>query len=88
MTPKGHSVIRGRRDLHYYPTGHGDLYGQFDLVYDPKIGRFSSSEDNFVSDSGNCLFIGRTDFHPKKRNSDAHYRLYLRALQLSFSDGD
>ena len=27
-------------------------------------------------------------FHPKKRNSDAHYSLYLRALQLSFSDGD
>ena len=53
-----------------------------------QIGRFFSSGDNFVSDSGDCLFIGRTDFHPKKRNGDAHYSLYLRALQLSFSDGD
>ena len=53
-----------------------------------QIGRISSSGDNFVSDSGNCLFIGRTDFHSKKRNSDAHYSLYLRTLQLSFSDGD
>ena len=36
MTPKGHRVIRGRRDLLYDPKGHGDLCGQFDLVYDPK----------------------------------------------------
>ena len=36
MTPKGHRVIRGRRDLLYYPKGHGDLCGLFDLVYDPK----------------------------------------------------
>ena len=36
MTPKGHLVIRGRRDLLYHPKGHGDLYGQFDLVFDPK----------------------------------------------------
>ena len=24
MTPKGHRVIRGRRDLLYDPKGHGD----------------------------------------------------------------
>ena len=36
MTPKGHVVIRGRRDLLYDPKGHGDLCGRFDLVYDPK----------------------------------------------------
>ena len=36
MTPKGHKVIRGRRDLLYDPKGHGDLCGRFDLVYDPK----------------------------------------------------
>ena len=36
MTPKGHGVIRGRRDLLYDPKGHGDLCGRFDLVYDPK----------------------------------------------------
>ena len=36
MTPKGHRVIRGRRDLLYDPKGHGNLCGRFDLVYDPK----------------------------------------------------
>ena len=36
MTPKGHGVIRGRRDLLYDPKGHGHLCGRFDLVYDPK----------------------------------------------------
>ena len=36
MTPKGHRVIRGRRDLLYDPKGHGDLCGRIDLVYDLK----------------------------------------------------
>ena len=49
MTPKGHGVIRGRRDLLYDPKGHGDRCGRFmtpkghgvirgrrDLLYDPK----------------------------------------------------
>ena len=36
MTPKGHGVIRGRRDLLYDLKGHGDLCGRFDLVYDPQ----------------------------------------------------
>ena len=63
----------------------GIIYNIGDIL---QIGRFSWSGDNFVSDSGDCLFIGGTDFHPKKRNSDAHYSLYLRALQQSFSDGD
>ena len=36
MTPKGHGVIRGRRDLLYDPKGHRDLCGRFDLVYDLK----------------------------------------------------
>ena len=36
MIPKGHRVIKGRRDLLYDPKGHGDLCGWFDLVYDPK----------------------------------------------------
>ena len=39
MTPKGHRVIRGRRDLLYDPKGHGDLCGRFDLVYDLKRSR-------------------------------------------------
>ena len=34
MTPKGHRVIRGHRDLVYDRKGHGDLCGRFDLVYD------------------------------------------------------
>ena len=62
----------------------GIIYNIGDIL---QIGRLSKSGDNFVSDSGDCLFIWRTDFHPKKRNGDAHYSLYLRALQLSFSDG-
>ena len=36
MTPKGHGVIRGRRDLLYDPEGHDDLCGRYDLVYDPQ----------------------------------------------------
>ena len=36
MTPNGHGVNRGRRDLLYDPKGHGDLWGLFDLVYDLK----------------------------------------------------
>ena len=39
MTPKGHGVIRGRRDLLYDPEGHDDLCGRYDLVYDPKRSR-------------------------------------------------
>ena len=39
MTPKGHHVIRGRRDLLYDPKGHDDLSGRFDLVYDLKRSR-------------------------------------------------
>ena len=39
MTPKGHSVIRGRRDLLYDPKGHVDHCGWFDVVYDPKRSR-------------------------------------------------
>ena len=37
MTPKGHGVIRGRRDLLYDPKDQGDLCGRFDPVYDPKM---------------------------------------------------
>ena len=36
MTPKGHRVNRGHRDLLYDPKGHGDLCGRYDLVYDPQ----------------------------------------------------
>ena len=36
LTPKGHMIIRGCRDLLYDPKGHGDLCGRFDLVYNLK----------------------------------------------------
>ena len=36
MTPKVHRVIRGCRDLLYYPKDHSDLCCRFDLVYGPK----------------------------------------------------
>ena len=39
MTPKGHGVNTGRRDLLTDPKGHGDLCGWSDLVYDPKRSR-------------------------------------------------
>ena len=39
MTPKGHGVIRGRRDLLSDPKGHGDHCDLFDLLYDPKRSR-------------------------------------------------
>ena len=35
MTPKGHGVNKGRRDLIYDPKCHGDFCGWFDPVYDP-----------------------------------------------------
>ena len=49
MTPKGHRVIRGRRDLLYDPKGHGNLCGRFDLVYDPKRSQGSSSSSSIYS---------------------------------------
>ena len=36
MTPKGHRVTRGCRDLLYDPKGHDDFRGQLDLVDDSK----------------------------------------------------
>ena len=39
MTKKVHRVIRGRRDLLHDLKGHGDLCGQFNLVYIPKMSR-------------------------------------------------
>ena len=39
MNPEGHGVIRGRRDLLYDLKCHGDLCGQFDLVYEPRRSR-------------------------------------------------
>ena len=36
LTPKGHGVIGGPRDLHNDHKVHGDLCGRSDLVYDPK----------------------------------------------------
>ena len=47
MTPKGHGIIIGRRDLLYDPKGHGDLCGRFDLVYDLK--KFTGSLEDAVT---------------------------------------
>ena len=43
-----------------HPIHLGIIYNIGDILH---IGRISSSGDNFVSDSGDCLFIGRTDFY-------------------------
>ena len=49
MTPKGHGIIRGRRDILYDPKGHGHLCGLFDLAYDPKRSRGQSNPSNLSS---------------------------------------
>ena len=36
LTPKGQGVSWGSLDLHYDLKGHSDLFGRFDLVYDPQ----------------------------------------------------
>ena len=66
----------------------GIIYNIGDIL---KIGRFSSSGDNFFSDSGDCLLIWKTDFHPKNNEMVMRitFCINLRALQqLSFSDRD
>ena len=35
-TSKDRRDLRGRSDLLYDQKGHGDLYRQFDIAYDPK----------------------------------------------------
>ena len=63
-------------------TAYNMYKRQLGITYDIgdilQIGRFSSSGDNFVSDSGDCLFIGRADFNQKKTKR-------LCALQFVFA---
>ena len=40
--PKGNRVISCCRDLSYDPEGHGALCGRFDLVYDHKRSQLES----------------------------------------------
>ena len=62
MTPKGHSVIRGRRDLLYYPKCHGELCGRFDLVNDPKGHRIIRGRCDLLYDpKGHGDLCGRFD---------------------------
>ena len=79
MTPKGHGVIRGRRDLLYDLKGHDDLCGRFDLVYDLKkvtgssevaVTYFLTPKVNFTFDLDLDLDLG---YDPKR--SRGHKRL-------------
>ena len=59
MTPKGHRVIRGRRDLLYDPKGHGDLCGRFDVVYDSKkvTGSLEVAVTSFMTQKITVTFV-------------------------------
>ena len=57
MTPKGHGVIRCRRDLLYDPKGHGDLCGRFDLVYDPKRSQGEIAVTYFMTPQVTVSFV-------------------------------
>ena len=56
-------------DLLYYPKGHGDLYGRFDVVYDPKSsGVIRGRRDLLYDPKGHGDFFGKFDlvYDPKK----------------------
>ena len=73
MTPKGHRVIRGRRDLLYNPKGQGDLCGQFDLVYDPKGHRVIRGHRDLIYDpKGHGDLCGRFDLVYDPKRSQGH----------------
>ena len=61
MTPKGHRVIRGRRDLLYDPKGHGDLCYRFDPVYDPKGHRVIRGRRDLLYDPKVTVTCGTFD---------------------------
>ena len=76
MTPKGHRVIRGRRDLLYDPKGHGDLCGRFDLVYDPKevTGSLEVAVTYFMTPKVNLTFDLDLDLGYDPKRSRGHKR--------------
>ena len=57
MTPKGHGVIRGRRDLLYDPKGHGDLCGRFDLVSQKVTGSLEVGLTYFMTPKVMVTFV-------------------------------
>ena len=73
MTPKGHRVIRVRRDLLYDPKVHCDLCGRFDLVYDPKgHGVIRGSLDLLYDPEGHGDLCGRFDLMYDPKRSRGH----------------
>ena len=73
MTPKGHRVIRSRRDLLYHSKGHGNLCGRFDLVYDPKGHRVIRGRRDLLYDpKGHGDFCGRFDLVYDLKRSRGH----------------
>ena len=83
LTPKGHRVIKGRRDLLYDPKSHGDLCGLFDLhiVNDPKkvTGSLGVAVTYFITPKVNLTFDLGLDLRVKHlslqvtRMSGQHY---------------
>ena len=62
ITPEGHRVTRGHRDLLYDSKGHGDLSGLFVLVYDPKgHGVIRGRRDLLYDPKGHGDLCGRFD---------------------------
>ena len=62
MTLRCQGVIRSRHYLLYDPKGHGDLCGQFDLVYDPKRSRVIRVRRDLLYDpNGHGELCGRFD---------------------------
>ena len=73
MTPKGHRVIRGRRDLLYEHKGHGDLCGWFDLVYDLNgQGVIRGRRDLLYDPKGHGDLCGRLDLVYDPKRSRGH----------------
>ena len=73
MTPKGHGVIRGRRDLLYDLKGHDDLCGRYDLVDDPKFhGVIKGHCDLLYDPKGHGDLCGRFDLVYDTKRSQGH----------------
>ena len=73
MTPKGHGVIRGRRDLLYDHKGHVDLCGRFDLFMTRKgHGVIKGRRDLLYDPKGHGDLCGRFDLVYDPKRSRGH----------------
>ena len=73
MTPKGHRVIRGRRDLLYDPKGHGDLCGRLTSFMTPKgHGVIEGRRDLLYDPNGHGDLCGRFDLVYDPKRSQGH----------------